>query len=199
MDFNAASSYILHRLRQELNPALCYHCVEHTLDVLEATRRLADSENADPHTRMLVETAALYHDAGMMVQYADHESASVELARQVLPGFDYSASETEQVAGIILVTKLPQRPCNLGEQIICDADLDYLGRDDFFMNSFKLRREWQVYGVRDTTLSEWMDIQVDFLSEHQYFTRSAILLRNAKKLDHLREIKKLRAPGKINS
>ncbi|MEI7895687.1 MAG: HD domain-containing protein [bacterium] len=195
MDFKSASEYIIHRLRLELNPGLSYHCAEHTFDVLEATRRLTVLENIDPHGQLLLETAALYHDAGMIVQYKDHESASASLARQSLPGFGYSAAEIDEIAELILVTKLPQRPYSLLEQIICDADLDYLGRDDFYINSFKLRLEWQVNGVLTTTLSEWLDVQVNFLTNHQYFTKSAILLRNQNKLKHLEEIKKLIQAG----
>ena len=193
MDFNSASDYIIQRLQQELKPALCYHCVTHTLDVFEATRLLADSEKIKPHAKKILETAALYHDAGMIVQYHDHESVSVDLAKQFLPGFGYSGSEVNEIANLIMVTKLPQHPYNHLEQIICDADLDYLGRDDFFINSFKLKLEWETYGLMTTSLSEWFDIQIQFLTEHQYFTNSAILLRNEKKLKHIDSIKLLRS------
>jgi hypothetical protein len=199
MDFNAASGYIIHRLQRELNPALSYHCVTHTLDVLEACRRLSDLENIEPHARKLLETASLFHDAGMIMQYKDHESASVTIVKQVLPGFGYSLSEIDDIAGLIMVTKLPQRPYNQLGQVICDSDLDYLGRDDFFINSFKLRLEWQINGIRKTTLAEWFEIQVQFLSEHQYFTKSAILLRNEKKLFHLAELRQLVPTSKIKS
>jgi exopolyphosphatase/pppGpp-phosphohydrolase len=191
MDFNAASGYIIQRLRRELNPSLTYHCVEHTLDVLEATRRLSDAENIDPGERKILETAALFHDAGMIIQYKDHESASVQIAREVLPGFGYSVNEVNEIEGLIMVTKLPQRPYNHHEQIICDADLDYLGRDDFYLHSFSLQLEWKVNNLRNTTLAEWLEIQVNFLSDHQYFTKSAIHLRNEKKLGHLEEIRKV--------
>jgi uncharacterized protein len=199
MDFDAASGYIIHRLRRELNPALSYHCVEHTLDVLEASRRLSQLENIEPHARILLETASLFHDAGMIMQYKDHESASVRIAQQVLPGYGYTQSEIEEIAGLIMVTKLPQRPYNQLEQLICDSDLDYLGRDDFYVNSFKLRLEWQINGIRNTTLAEWFKIQVKFLNEHQYFTKAAVLLRNEKKTYHLEELNQLVSPTKIKS
>jgi uncharacterized protein len=191
MDFNAASGYIIHRLRRELNPSLRYHCLEHTLDVLESTRRLAKSEKIEPNDKALLETASTYHDAGMLIQYKDHESSSVVIAKQVLPGFGYSESEISEISRLIMVTKLPQHPADHLEQIICDADLDYLGRDDFFIHSFQLRLEWQLNGIRNTTLPEWFDIQVKFLSEHQYFTKSAIALRNEGKLRNLAEINQL--------
>ena len=193
MDLNEAGKYIIDRLQKELNPPLYYHCEAHTVDVLGSTRWLIDSENIETHDKILLETAALYHDAGMIVQYKDHESASVIIAKQVLPGFGYTEPEINKIAGLIMVTKLPQCPQNLAEQIICDADLDYLGRDEFFIHAFKLRLEWQTNGIRTTTLHEWFEIQVKFLTEHQYFTKSAMLHRNEKKLHHLAEIKRLMA------
>jgi uncharacterized protein len=197
MDFNGAIGHIIHRLRQELKPSLCYHSVEHTLDVLEATRRLADSENIESGSKILLETAAAFHDAGMLVQYQDHESASVVIAKQTLPVFGFGNSEINEIENLIMVTKLPQRPYNHYEQIICDADLDYLGRDDFFVNSFKLKLEWQSNQVKDMNLVEWFDIQIKFLTDHQYFTKSAIFLRDKKKINHLEEIKMLVSQSRI--
>lgn len=201
MDFNAASEYILRRLKDELNPSLRYHSIGHTMDVLYAVRRLCDMENIAPQSRILIETATLYHDSGMISQYHDHETASVALARQFLPGFGYTDEAIDDICGLIMVTKLPQRPYTHFEQIICDADLDYLGRDDFFIHSFDLQFEWKVNGIRNTTLGEWLEIQKKFLTEHQYFTRSAIMLRNQKKLEHLQELEQLcsRMDSKNNS
>jgi len=191
MDPGAASEYIIGRLQRELPPSLTYHCMEHTLDVIEATRLLAGMEKISQPDKTLLETAALYHDAGMLVRYKDHELASASLARETLPGFSYSPAEINQVERLIMVTRLPQRPYNHLEQVMCDADLDYLGRDDFFIHSFKLRLEWQVFGILHTTLAEWLDIQIRFLSEHRYFTGSAISLRQEKKLLNLDEIRSL--------
>jgi uncharacterized protein len=198
MDFIRASEYIIQRLRAELSPALYYHCVEHTIDVYEATLRLNESENIDAHSRKLIETAALFHDAGMVIQYSNHEARSVDLIRESLPGFGYTKTEIDEISRLIMVTRLPQRAITLHEQIICDADLDYLGRDDFFIHSFRLKLEWQVNRIKITTLREWLDIQIRFLTEHHYFTNSAILLRNEKKLRLLEELKQLVSHGATN-
>ncbi len=189
MDFKGASEYIVQRLNSELSPSLFYHTPGHSLDVLTAIRKLGETEDIDDHARILLDTAALFHDAGMLVQYHDHEAFSVTLCHEILSGFGYSDTELDQISSLILVTRLPQHPANILEQIICDADLDYLGRDDYFINSFKLRLEWQVNGIRNTTLNEWFDLQVKFLSEHHYFTKSAFNLRNAKKMANLAELR----------
>jgi len=161
------------------------------LDVLEATQQLALAENAGEHQTALLLTAALYHDTGMLIRYQDHESASADVARETLPGFGYTTGEIDEIIRLIMVTKLPQRPVSHDEEIICDADLYYLGGEDFFLGSFQLQYEWNINGIRKTNLREWLNIQLAFLSDHRYFTRSAFLSREERKKQHLFELKGL--------
>jgi predicted metal-dependent HD superfamily phosphohydrolase len=181
MDFIGAHDYIVNRLKNELAKEFSYHSVDHTLDVLDACRRLARLENVNGNLLPLLETAALFHDAGILVRYKDHETSSVALAKDILPQFGYHPEEIDTIAGMILVTRLPQQATTLAEQILCDADLDYLGRDDFFIHSFQLQLEWKNLGILESTLEEWFKIQVKFLGDHRYYTTSANLLRNEKK------------------
>lgn len=191
MDFNGAKDYIIHRLKDELNPSLYYHSVYHTLDVYEAAGRLSKAENIEGKSRALIETAALYHDSGMLIQYEDHEHASCSLVRAVLPGYGYTGADIEEIESMILITTMPQLPTYLHDQILCDADLDYLGRTDYFIHSFKLRLEWQVNGIRETSLHDWFQSQIRFLSEHRYFTNSANNIRNEQKQRNLEEIRNM--------
>jgi len=191
MDFDGAKDYILHRLKAELNPALYYHNIEHSLDVHQAVCRLNVLEGINGNEKLILETAALFHDAGMVIQYDNHEISSVLIARKALPGFGYPDYAIDEIARLIMVTKLPQCPTGLSEKIICDADLDYLGRDDYFINAFKLRVEWQINNIKTTSLMEWFEIQTQFLSKHSYFTASAMGMRNDKKQRNLKEISQL--------
>jgi len=192
MDLAGARDYILGRMRKELSPKLTYHTIEHTLDMHLAANRLMEMENFDdPHERLLIETAALFHDAGMMISYNDHETQSVLIAGEMLPRFGYSREETDEVAGLILVTKLPQMPSSLPEQILCDADLDSLGREDFFIESFKLQLEWNLNGINLTTLEEWLQFEIKFFNSHEYFTKSGRVLRQEQKSKNLYEMTSL--------
>ena len=87
-----------------------------------------------------------------------------------------------------MTTKLPQSAKEKLEQIICDADLDYLGRDDFYMISHRLKLEWNIFNIKPTTLKEWYGLQIEFLKNHNYFTVSAIETREEGKLKNLHEI-----------
>jgi hypothetical protein len=135
-------------------------------------------------------TAALLHDIGMLDDFTDHETASVNVAKRILPELEYTDEDITEISKLIMATRIPQEASSLGEQIICDADLDYLGRDDFFMIAHRLRCEWNCQG-KNYTLKDWYTMQVSFLKKHHYFTKSAILLREETKQIHLQQIMEL--------
>ena len=109
----------------------------------------------------LLLTAVLFHDSGFLKQQKEHERVGCDIAREYLPEYDYSPEQVEMICGMIMATKIPQTPHNKLEQIICDADLDYLGRDDFFTIGNKLYDELCMYGIISTEL-EWNKLQVRF-------------------------------------
>jgi hypothetical protein len=85
------------------------------------------------------------------------------------------------------VTEIPHKPLNKIQEIICDADLDYLGRDDFEEIADKLRRELREMGKIQSD-RQWDEIQVKFLNQHQYFTQTAIDLRQEKKQSNIMKV-----------
>ena len=191
MDFTAARDFILDKLRTGLRPELLYHSIDHTLDVYESSMRLAKLEGLEPVTTELLKTAAIIHDAGMLMTYQGHEEASIDLAHRWLPGFGYSHENIEQIARMIIATKLPQFASEQAERILCDADLDYLGRDDFFLISHRLRLEWIRLNVKPTSLKEWYRFQIEFLEGHNYFCFHARRTRQSGKDENLRLIREL--------
>jgi uncharacterized protein len=188
MNYEGAKKFILHKLEKELDPRLTYHSISHTLDVLESAIRLAELEKRPAKEIMLLKTACLFHDSGMLVTYRGHEEASVEICSETLPSFNYNAEDTDEVCRMIQTTKLPQCAITIPDKILCDADLDYLGRPDFFMIAHRLKYEWDVLNIHPTTLQEWYQIQKDFLTNHSYFTESARNLRQEFKMKNLNEI-----------
>jgi hypothetical protein len=56
------------------------------------------------------------------------------------------------------------------------------------MIAHRLKYEWDILDIHKTTLQEWYKIQKEFLSSHQYFTESAIKLRQASKMDNLSQV-----------
>lgn len=188
MDYSAAKQFILAKLRAELSGDLYYHGLPHTLDVLRVATALCKSERVSRQNTKLVKTAALFHDAGFVKnQHTGHEQAGCDIVRAELPQFGYTATDIETICGMIMATKIPQSPSNLLERIICDADLDYLGRNDFYIIGNNLFRELSAYHLIDNEQA-WNRLQVGFLQAHNYHTSTNKTLREPAKQAHLRAV-----------
>jgi len=190
MDFKGAKKYILDRLEQELNPNLFYHGVHHTIDVYEVSIKIAELENLNQEEKIIINTAALYHDAGFLFEYQDNERLAVRLVKEMLPSFGYNKKQMQAISEIVLSTKVQARPTSLLQKIMSDADSDYLGREDNLKIADSLYQELGENGFSFTD-KEWNEMQIMFLTQHKYHTRSSISLRSEKKQDYLRHLKGL--------
>ena len=188
MKFEDACKHIFQKLENELPRHLSYHSVEHINDVRDAAERIGKAENITDHERLLLLTAACYHDAGFIKGAKEHEMESCRIASEALPQFGYSETDIATINGMIMATKIPQSPNNHLEQILADADLDYLGRDDFFTIGEKLFNELSMFGFINSE-NEWNKLQERFLTAHHYFTETAIATRQQQKEEHLQTIK----------
>jgi predicted metal-dependent HD superfamily phosphohydrolase len=175
-------------LSSQLDKKLCYHNVEHSLDVLAQAERIAVAEGiAGTEDILLLKLAALFHDTGFLYTYAGHEEKSCEIAREKLSPH-FSPANVDNICRMILATKVPQKPTNLLEQIICDADLDYLGRNDFDVLSNHLKKEFLDFGIVKNEI-EWEKKQIAFFEHHHYFTHTSIQKRLPLKMQHLEKLK----------
>ena len=185
MNYRAAKHFILSQLRTSLSDRLYYHGLHHTMDVLKVSKELCASEKVRKEGVMLVKTAALFHDAGFIKdKHANHEAEGCVIVREHLPKFGYSAENIETICGMIMATKIPQSPKNILEEIICDADLDYLGRVDFDKIGTSLFEELKAYHLIGDEQS-WNRLQVSFLSAHQFFTKTNKIHRDPVKQAYL--------------
>lgn len=170
-----------------LQPSLTYHSIEHTLDVLKQCERIAGAEGITDHKDLfLLRVAALYHDTGFLNRYTNHEEESCRIFLADAARLNFSEEDKNDVLHLIMATRIPQRPTTLSEKIICDADLDYLGRKDFPRIGDRLRREFISYGIVADN-EAWKDLQLHFLSDHSYHTDSSRKLREPVKQENLRK------------
>jgi uncharacterized protein len=188
--YDKVYSYMTEKLEAEMPSRLSYHSLNHILDVLNAAITLAELEGLSEKETELLKVAVLFHDAGFIKTIRGHEEVGCAMAKEVLPPLGFTKEEIEAVSGMIMATKYPPAPKTLSEKIICDADLDYLGRDDFFEIGNKLFNELRSQGSLSSE-NEWNSLQVNFLTTHRYFTKASQQLRDEKKKIHLREVKKL--------
>lgn len=186
--FDKMKASIVAQMEGGFPEVLTYHNVHHVLDVFSAAEFLAGQENISEKDTFLLLSAVLYHDTGFMIGPKNHEELSCDLAQQQLPEFGYISSDIQIVCSIIKATRIPQKPQNHVEKIICDADLDYLGREDFEQIGEGLFQELMHFGQLKSR-REWDERQVHFMEQHQYFTLSAQRIRNEGKKRNLELVK----------
>ncbi len=172
-------------LTQGLPEGFYYHNWEHTLDVVEQAVLYAQEQRLPGDAILLLRTAALLHDSGFSRDYDGHEKASADIAKEVLPGFGYTQGDIESIVKMILATRWPQSPHTPLEETLCDADMDNLGRDDFFEKSADLRRELHAVCSLEYTDPQWHRVMFEMLESHSYFTLSARQRRDTGKIDNI--------------
>jgi len=193
-----ARLYAVQRLERELPSVLTYHCLAHTLQgVVPAVERLAALEGVNGQNLPLLRTAAYYHDLGFVERSDGHEAISARLAAEVLPRFGYTPAQIEVIRGIILATRYPFDPHTRLESIMVDADLDVLGRDDFWPRNHALRVEREALAGMRSADAEWYGSQLASMRTHHYFTAGAQRLRRAHKQRHVDEMAGLLAEARI--
>jgi hypothetical protein len=189
MDYSGLYQYMLRKLQNELPSNLHYHGVHHTIDVLDASIKIASAEGVTGDELIFLQTAVMLHDSGYIEKYNENEDVARELALQVLPGFNYNSDQIAIVNRLIDVTRVSEKPQTLLEKIICDADHDYFGRSDYKSIAATLYREMIEYGVHYTE-REWIVQQINFLTnKHQYYTTFSIENREPGKVKNLQKLK----------
>ena len=162
--------FVVALLDSKLPPNYYYHNHQHTLYVLEKAMEIAAAASCTAYEVHLLSVAALWHDTGYIKTYNGHEEAGCELAGSYLPSYGFSPEETQMVQGMIMATKIPQSPKNKLEEILADADLEYLGTKDAGSKAELLFLELNSI-TPSLTREEWNRIQISFLQQHSYFTK----------------------------
>jgi class 3 adenylate cyclase/predicted metal-dependent HD superfamily phosphohydrolase len=163
-----------------------YHTIHHIRDVVDQAEKIAKKEKMSKAEIEDIKLAAWLHDVGYIWEPRRHEARGAEYTTTVLTALNFPKAKINKITGMILATKIPQSPKNIYEEILCDADLDYLGREDYIENSNRLLEEIELN--KKTTELEWLSIQDKFLRAHHYFTARSINNRELKKQERIRMI-----------
>lgn len=187
--YNRLRKRILQILESQLPENIYYHKIGHTLDALRVCNHYIRREKIDANQAKLLRLAVLMHDAGFSISVQDHEMHSCRIAERLMMDHGFPESDIRMVKNMILATRIPQKPKNLLEKIICDADLDYLGRSDYYSKSHRLFKELKSRGVINSD-KEWHKEQIQFLENHRYHTDFARKFLAPEKKKRLEELKR---------
>lgn len=189
---------IINLLKEDLAPFLTYHDWQHTEHVIQNAEYIARQEQLQEHEILLVKTAALFHDSGFISSSSEgHEEESIKIAEEKLPFFGYTNDEIEQISGMIRATAIPQKPNTKLECILADADLEYLGTDNFERLGNNLFLELKHTNPKLNT-TEWNEIQIKFLKKHSFHTPYCIQNKTPIKEKNLNSLIQQRNGSKIH-
>jgi uncharacterized protein len=185
-------SFVMGLLKYNLPVEYFYHNHHHTEHIIEKVIEIGRYEKCTNDEIELLKLAALWHDTGYINTYEGHEEEGCKLVRKHFPDFGIPEKETEIVCDLIIATRIPQDPHNKLEQIIADADLEYLGTPNAARMAEKLFHELK---FRNPGLSHesWNKTQIAFISSHHYFTNFCMQYREPLKQVYLQELKEYQA------
>lgn len=171
----ATNAYIKQLLDEKLPKTCIYHNYVHTQRVYKSTKEIVDGIGLNAADREVVLLAALLHDTGYTEGCEAHEEKSVAIAEAFLQTQNISSEVIDSVSKTIMATKMESVPQNELEKILRDADASHFAKDYFQEASEYLRQELRIQGIKDHSLSEWREANIDmFTTKHKYYTDYAI-------------------------
>jgi predicted metal-dependent HD superfamily phosphohydrolase len=165
-----SARYVSNYFSNYLDPNFTYHNILHTTYVAKAVNALCTIMEVNEHQRNVLLLSAWFHDLGFAVNIEGHEQAGAELAKDFLQGRHVAEEDIAAVKTCILSTHYPQKPTTLLQEIICDADLMYLGDNNYFTTSARLRKEWELTKAITYRDAEWYRLNIHFVSTHHFHT-----------------------------
>lgn len=150
-------------------PALLYHNLFHTFEVVFHTEEMVYHYNLDSEDSFAVITAAWFHDTGHLLNvFKGHEEAGCKIAEEHLMALGVAEPVLEKVRSCIMATRIPADPTQLIEKIICDADTYHLGTHLFVITDELVRKELELRDLKDPR--DWNVYTLKFLKSHQFYT-----------------------------
>jgi len=188
---NKAHQYVQKIFNEHAPPENVYHNLSHTTEVVSAVKEIAAAEGVGDDDLELLIIAAWFHDSGYVKTCKGHEEVSVGYVKEFLQSINYPEDKIKKIESLITITKVPQSPKNHLEEILCDADLSHIGMKGFEEKGDLLRLEYEKRGGKVFADQEWLEISLEFLNQHNFFTSYAKEKFGIQKNIHFIKIEKL--------
>ena len=184
-------TFVENLFKDKLSDVYLYHNFRHTVFTVDAAKKIAENEQLNEEETEKLLIATWFHDTGYTLDPSLHEEKSVEIMSSFLQQEGKSAAFIDEVAKLILATKIGYLPQNTSEKIIKDADCAHFGNENYQQISDDLRKEWELTGFRKYTDEQWNRENCNLLKNiHSYYTNFAKNKLNPIKQHNVEEIEK---------
>ncbi len=170
---SSVKKFVGTKFREEGREDNLYHNLTHTAEVVQIAKEIGLASGITEEQLELIEIAAWFHDIGYVIKCEGHEEIGKNYAAKFLAEQNYPEEKNQQVQSLIEATRMPRKPKNLLEEIICDADLYHLGTNKFEEKSNLLRNEMLKKQGIEFSEEKWLETNLKFLNKHEFFTAYA--------------------------
>lgn len=168
--YKQAAQHVTRMFEDHHNPALVYHSIDHTKNVVEKAEEIAAHYQLSEREMLIIYIAAWFHDTGhLFTDIVGHEDKSIDLMREFMQGRIEDETLVQEIADCIMATHMPHVPHNRLQEIMCDADTYHFGTKDFKITNKQVREELKLRNFT-APLKEWEKNTLELLKQHKYFT-----------------------------
>lgn len=175
--------HIIKLYDEEAPPDLYFHnsallkSISNQVDLLSNAEHLSDEEF------IYLRLASVFLLTGFISDYDKPMEASCRLIDEILPKYGFDQKSIIKTKSIIF-NSFCENLESLSDKILYDAKYDYLGRVDYIKLTEKLLKEETEYG-KVTDRSKWIQSQLKLITEHDFKTDTAKLLRSVSAEDQV--------------
>jgi predicted metal-dependent HD superfamily phosphohydrolase len=188
--YKKTEQYVTALFQDNPRHELYFHNLSHTIEVVDRTKEIAGHYFLSESDMLAVYVAAWFHDTGyLFAEPETHEEKSVELMEEFMKEEANDGQLIEKIRKCIMATRPPRKGSNLLYQIICDADTYHLGTKKFAETN---QLVWQEYKAKDPDINEteWRTKSVDFLKNHEFYTKYCQDLLDKRKKKNMKKLNK---------
>lgn len=186
---DSTREFVLELLQDELPTAMCFHNMQHTQEVVQASIEIAEQCHFSPKQLEIVTLAAWFHDCGYTKAFLNHEASSIYIAGDFLCIQRYPEADAARVLACIEATRFPQHAESPEEKVLADADLYHFSRKNYLIYAERLRQEFTIFLDKNFTDQEWASINYEVLEKHRYYTSYGKEVLQKRKEDNLHLLK----------
>lgn len=169
-----AKDYVEILFKDKLSSVYFYHNFIHTTYTVNKAEEILKHTPVSEEDQEKVLLALWFHDTGYIECAQNHEEKGVEIMKDFLKKENYPEKGIEDIAKLILATKITYEPQNLLEKIVKDSDCSHFASHDYNDISDALRKEWELTNVRCFSNDEWNAGNLEMLkNKHKFYTEYA--------------------------
>jgi adenylate cyclase len=167
----------------EAPPDLYFHNSSLVRSITNHVELLSTAEKLSDEEFINLKLASVFLLTGYITDYEKPMAASLRLVEEIIPRYGFNHENVESTCKIIK-NSYNDHLNTLSDKILHDARYDYMGRVDYLKLTEKLLRERKEYGKHSDRKS-WIENQKKLLSDHEFLTATARLLRGVSVEDQI--------------